>query len=313
MKKLKYIKNISGSNIIINGVNIADAQTVDIYGDNSTSFKTVKGLNEITRYQSSLELYSYENVLMSNDEYITFLNYFNNKHFANQNYFRIYEFLSDDAMVKYNNYSLTPKSVDYIKDVEIRFARKETFNRGFLTNVEYYESSSLDIYGNLVFENPILNVNVTYHIDSNDYVTYRETKRKWKLNNGLYSTDIKTTIKYYSGVMAREEAIQRRNNIINQLIIDVVKIVYGYYYLTYSIHDVELLIMPLLDSLKMEVDKYIKGNIQPLITGISTASVVTYTWLTIIVTGTTTLQDYIENKLLEASLSAGSYTSTEPN
>jgi hypothetical protein len=316
MKKIKSIKNKTSNIIIINNISINQNQIININDYNyGTNFKSIKGFNDImiNYINDNLDIYDYKNNIINNDEFIAFYNYFQNKFLSLNNYFKIYEFITDDCINLYNNYSLTPKSIDYIKDVDIRFARKETFTNGFLTNVEYYESSTTGADNITYFTNPILNVNMKYFINNIGYVAYRETTRKWVKNDGTYSNDTKISTKNYNGLLSREEAITRRNNIINQLVIDIVNIVYMEYYLTNTFDEVELMVLPLMDSLENELNKYIKGNLQPLIVGIIGASSVTYPWLDIEVSAGTTLQEYIENKLLEAILSQGVYTSTEPS
>lgn len=311
MKKIKYIKNISLDTVNINSIEILPGQKVDLT-TYDTLFKCINGYNDIIRLynQNYLEVYDITNEVMSNEEFIEYFNYFSNRFLSLNSYYKLYEFLTDDAISRYNNFSLTPKSVDYIKDVDTRFVRKETFTYGFLTNVQYFESSE-NINGVDVYTNPILNVNIIYHINQIGDISYRETVRKWYKNDGTLSSDSKITYKKYSGISSRDEAIRRRSNIINQLVIDTIGLTYNYYKLTNTFDEVAAMIVPLLDDLDSEVNKYIKGNLQPLIEKFAIVDTNTYPWLNIIF-NSITLKDYITTKLLEAIIVEGSYSSTSP-
>lgn len=312
---LKSIKNISESNLIFDNYTLTPNTTYVI--DNNLKKINNFDLINIYFFSGKLEIIDNNNVIIYDNKIFdtiwSFWKPINVQKDLNPNYYLLYDYLTYDAIIgKYYDFSQAPQSVDYIKDVNIRFARKETFTRGFLTNVEYFESSTTGENNITYYTKPILNVNMKYHINDIGYVEYRETKRKWVRADGLYSTEYKTTTKKYNGIMSREEAIQRRNNIINQLIIDIVSIAYSAYYLTKTFNEVELMVLPLLDSLENETNKYIKGNLQPLILGIMNADTVQNPWLLIPISNGT-LHDYIENKLLEAILTEGIYTSTEPS
>lgn len=313
---LKTIKNITETSLIFDNFTLDAGTSFDI----DTNLQNSNNFILINKYYFSgfLEVWDSDNIQIvdniSFDEVWSFWRKIYSQKEKYPIYFKLYDYLTYDSLIgKIYDFSSAPKSVDYIKDVNLRFARKETFTRGFLTNVEYYESSTTGADNITYYSNPILNVNMKYYVNSIGYVSYRETTRKWMKTDGTYSPDTKISIKQYNGVMSREEAIQRRNNITNQLIIDIVNIVYMNNYLTKTFDEVELMVLPLMDTLENEFNKYIKGNLQPLIIGISNASNVTYPWLDIIVEGSTTLQDFIENKLLESILAEGMYTSTEPS
>lgn len=313
---IKTITNISNSNLEFNNFTLYSGTSFVV--DDNLKSNINYGLINKYYFQKKIKAFDNNNLEITNDvEFDEIWSFNRNIYFQKKqypNYFKLYDFLTKDAFTYKNlNFSYTPKSINYITDVNIRFARKETFTRGFLTNVEYYESSTTGANGELIFNNPVLNVNMKYHVNDIGYVTYRETTRKWQTLDNTYSSDSKVTIKQYNGVMSREEAIQRRNNIINQLIIDIVNITYAYYYTTKTFNETELMVLPLLDELENDVNKYIKGNLQPLIVKVTNADNITHPWLDIIVQGSTTLQDYMENKLLEAILAEGMYTSTEPN
>lgn len=70
--------------------------------------------------------------------------------------------------------------------------------------------------------------------------------------------------------MARNEGIRRRNNIINQLILEVGAMIYLTLPGVTTIQDAEIAALPFLDAVDSDIDKFIKGNLLPLIQTVQT-------------------------------------------
>lgn len=145
------------------------------------------------------------------------------------NHYKIYNFLSDDVYESIGNVNpkLTPKSIDYKKDLNVRLNPEYKFDKfGFLTGCTYYENLSIsyDAYGFTVFtyDNPILEYTANYTFADNGYTSTRSVTRRWYKMDGILSEDSKESFKVYPPMVARDEARIRRKNLINELIIKTV-------------------------------------------------------------------------------------------
>ena len=139
-----------------------------------------------------------------------------------ENNYLIYYFLNEDGYRKFRNFTEVPISLDYKKDVNIRFAKKIEFDKyGFVTTVTYYETVNVTINEtNLAREyeyvNEILKVSFEWNIGIDGYISNRTVNRQWKKEDGTYSSDhIKT--KDYSIIEGQNEGIRRRRNVANLL------------------------------------------------------------------------------------------------
>lgn len=145
----------------------------------------------------------------------------------------LYHHLSDDALARLGgnpDYSITPKSIDYKKDIDMRYHPKFTFDdNGWLTECEYFEDLNVTVnaYGFHVFNfsNPVLKYESSYTQGADGYVQSRTVTRSWFLTSGTYSTDTKTSFKIYEPLTARAEGRRRRQNLINRLLIDTVGLI----------------------------------------------------------------------------------------
>ena len=138
--------------------------------------------------------------------------------------------LSDDVIERMGgelDYTVTPKSIDYKKDLNKRLHPKNTFNEyGYLIESEYFENLDITIsplgFIEYNFTNPVLKYEANYSNGGDGYTQSRVVTRSWVLADGTYSTDTKTSIKIYDAIISREEAKRRRKNLVNSLLVDIV-------------------------------------------------------------------------------------------
>ena len=148
------------------------------------------------------------------------------------NYYIIYDLLSDDTREHKNitNKKLTPKSIDYKIDLDVRLNPKYTFNsRGHLTECIYYKDLSVSVNGagisTYTYSTPVLKYSAEYVVGEDNYTKSRTVTRAWYLLDGSICSNTKITTKVYEATQAREEGVTRRNNIINNLLINVVGLI----------------------------------------------------------------------------------------
>lgn len=179
------------------------------------------------------------------------------------NHYKIYDFLSDDTFERVGsiNPKMTPKSIDYKKELQVRLHPELKFDKfGFMTGCTYYENLTIsyDAYGFTVFtyDNPILNYDADYTFADNGYVSTRTIKRNWYMMDGTLSDDSKTTFKIYPLMVARDEARRRRKNLINDLLIKAV----GLFIMTSpdldDVNEAEADAMPLLKEINSAISAY---------------------------------------------------------
>jgi len=145
------------------------------------------------------------------------------------NYFKIYNFLSEDIISQksINNPFITPKSIDYKKEIDGRLHPKYTFDQyGWLVHCVYYENLNItqDAQGftQYNYSNPVLEMTGEYVMKADGYVGSRTITRKWYRLDGTLDDDAKITEKFYEPVLARDEGKRRRRNIVNNLMIETV-------------------------------------------------------------------------------------------
>lgn len=148
----------------------------------------------------------------------------------NFNYYKIYNFISDDMMDKVNIFN-PPFSLDYKKDLKVRLYPDYFIEKnGLLTKVIYYEKLNTwkDELGftQYDFENPILEYTAEYTFNEDSYLDERVVTRCWyKLDGTLDEENSKISLKVYDAFQSRSEGRRRRQNLINQLILDTVGLI----------------------------------------------------------------------------------------
>jgi len=222
------------------------------------------------------------------------------------NHYKLYHYISDDTIERLGelDYTITPKSIDYKKDINGKLHPKFTFSNGFLINTEYYETVNIVInpqtgLSDLVYENPILKAEFQYHVEADGYVSHRLVKRSWVKADGEYDTiNTKDSTKYYTKKLARSEGVRRRENVIDEVILATGGLILMSHSGATSIPEAEAIAMPFLDSLDSDINKYVKGNTNPLIASILTSDTSVHDWLlTVINQEGNTIQQYLYGQL----------------
>jgi hypothetical protein len=148
------------------------------------------------------------------------------------NYFKIYDLVSDDVYTykNINNKHITPKSIDYKREIDGRLHPKYTFDSsGWLIECEYF--TNLEIWQNAQgftqydYSNPILKYQASYQVKDDGYVGTRTVTRRWYRLDGTLDPDAKITQKSYEPMASREEGFRRRKNLVNNLIIQTVGLI----------------------------------------------------------------------------------------
>lgn len=301
MNRFGYIENKTAESIDFNPFVLGDSEKVALTGQCANPYSYFKIQEEF--HNGTINLYDQNDAIILSGGFQDIWNYrFANVIKYSGETFKIYDYLSEDALEKIGeDFTLTPKAVDYKKDVNGRLHPKRTFVKGFLTECEYFENAGLAVDPNtgftgITYENPVLKVEIDYYIGGDGYVSYRDTTRSWVKHNGEYSTDTKMSRKYYSKIEAKEEGKRRRNNIIDQLTLEVGAFVVLTETGTTSVQEAEALALPFLDELDTSIDKYLKGNTEPIINSITSADTSTHYWLDNTVPGSDpaiTIQQYL--------------------
>jgi hypothetical protein len=132
---------------------------------------------------------------------------------ANYNY-AIYPFLREAAKIKQIN------EIDYTSVIEVmeHLQRKDTFTKGHLTKVEYFETFNKVTN---VGTNKVLQVDMVYTLDASAQTDYRTTTRKWYLRDNTTIGVETVSVKYYNYVEGVKEGVHRRANILDGLKVSV--------------------------------------------------------------------------------------------
>ena len=184
-------------------------------------------------------------------------------------YFKIYDYMNEDNLSKFRDWTKAPHSLDYKIGLNIKLQPKYTYNAlGNVVEVMYYLNAEPNYIGQLTYSDPILKYNAYYYHGENDgYVTHRTVTRSWIMTNDEWSDDEKTTTKYYTKVQARNVGVRRRKSIIDNLIIET-----GFFVLITEgltgVREVELLAKPFLDEVSSSLSSYYEsGNMRDINTG----------------------------------------------
>ena len=153
--------------------------------------------------------------------------YLTEKEKEKYNYYKIYNYTTDDSIENVRDYKIPPHGLNYKTGVSTRLHPDYEFNElGFLVKCTYYSdmSSYLDSNGftQFEFENPILEYTADYELHDNGYAKKRIVERKWYKMDGSISDETKLSEKYYTGITARDEGKRRRRNLINGVLVDTV-------------------------------------------------------------------------------------------
>jgi len=129
--------------------------------------------------------------------------------------FQLYKYTSQNVWSQLNDELLqtVPFEIDYKTGLKIRLQKKETFFKGELRKVEYFEK--YDITTN-TYSIPVIVEDIEYFRTKNLFSYKRITKIRWFYEDGTLCDEIKELEKFYSHVSSRNEIMRRRkNNIAN--------------------------------------------------------------------------------------------------
>lgn len=188
-------------------------------------------------------------------------------------------------------------NIDYVRSLEIRLNPKNIFVAGVLTKKEFYANASFDPYGQLVYSDLIVIETYDYVRDQNNFAISRTTLIEWITEAETVHPKTKTRFKAYNFFESIRETDRRRDNVINELKSSI------------TMYLVAAAGMPLNDAIQTgqsffnyHMDQIIGykevGEAQALVDSIAADS--QHAWLDTAISPTTTLRQYIQDKLLEA-------------
>ena len=315
MNRFGYIENKTESDINFNPFVLGSLEKVEMTGQCDSVYSYFRIQEEFLN--NNINLYNQNDEIILSGDFQDVWNFrFVNVIKYSGETFKIYDHLSEDALEKVGkDFTLTPKAIDYKKDIDGRLHPKYTFVKGFLTNCEYFEKAynvvdPMTGFSGITYENPILNVDISYYIGDDGYVSYRDTTRSWMKHNGEYSTDTKVSRKYYQKFQAKEEGKRRRSNIIDQLTLDTGAFIMLTESGITSVQEAEYTALPFLDFVDTSIDKYIKGNTQEIIDNVMSADTGVYYWIDNTVPGSDpsiTIRQYLLNNLSGGTLEASGF------
>jgi len=209
-----------------------------------------------------------------------------------ENIFKIYNFVNGDADNRIDNYFRDPISLEYKKDVNIRFPTEEIFDvYGNLITINYYESVNIDInplgIKTTTYINKILTVSVNYVYGDDGYLNYRDITREWYLLDDTIGCSI-TKRKFYTNNQAKKAGERRRKNIQNILETKVGTALFlkkgsplvGGDGTFNTVAEADTYGKPLLNALSIYFNKYITNNEHDLLLNeISNIDETTYDWV----------------------------------
>jgi len=310
-----YLKNTSGSQLIVGDITLGIDELYEFYDDfykiPGNLFKSFRKGFSYELIENNMLTYYYGNIISNLNSFkLVFNNIPSLDDYKDNQNFKIYYLLNDDKLYEPINPTTTPKSIDYKTDIK-RLHQKLTFKKGMLVECEYFKNLTitqnelgLDVFN---YSDNILRVLAEYHVSPNSYTDYRVVKRYWAYMDGTYSNDYKESVKYYDTINSRNEGTIRRENIINDCITSISGLIIMTEPTITTVKDAEIFALPVLNEIDGEVNKYVKGYIEPLITKISTIDVSIYgnlgNWFdNTIPNSQASIRQYLVSKLLEGEL-----------
>ncbi len=205
-------------------------------------------------------LWFYENP--ENKEMLEFTNTFDqreiNPNSEELEYFKIYQIMAESAKKSNVNWLLPPHSLDYKKDVARLYSEKKFDEKGELVGVIYYRKYDI-VDGEVVFYDPYVKYEANYFYNEVGYTVKRTVNRYWMTNKGNW-LGLKVTDKFYNPIESREASIRRRKNLINNLLLETVYMIF----LTEGLENLgeaELVALPFFQGLGDELNFYYEvGN-----------------------------------------------------
>lgn len=158
-----------------------------------------------------------------------------------------------------------PVTTDYITGLSTRLHKLVTdFSKGEVREVEWHATPAHD--------DLVLSVHVTYERTPNGLASSRRVIRRWYREDGTVGAQ-KLTTKYYDGLHQMREARRRRDNVVDQLLIDVLGMLV--YTETYAEPDpiaaAEAIGIPFVAARESMLDSYRQTGDQTIVANIGVA------------------------------------------
>lgn len=268
-----YLKNISATNIAINGLTIAIQGKYFVYDSKSKShgldiwrLLDTPAIHQLLS-EGDLIVVDAADAVLDNSEFYQVYNELINKRIKKSPNFLIYALNTNNLYDK--DYSELPNHINFKTELTKKLFQKNTFVRGFLAEAEYFENcvTTYNALGMQIntYSNPITKVVFNWHVGVANYLYKRVSQRSWVLTTGEYSTETVTHTKTYDLFAARNEGIRRRQNIINTTLINTGGLILMNQPSFGSVTAVESYLRNILEVLSHEISIYISGDLEPLI------------------------------------------------
>lgn len=137
-------------------------------------------------------------------------------------YYKIYDFVADKK--KYDT-TKPPIDLDFRCGLTLMLHRKSQVVKGECIKEEYFETCSVDQFGNLTYTNLIVSEHHTFTRDPLGFPVYRASHLKYYDKNGVASQPVKSWVKFYSSLEKIGEGKTRRANLVDNLQMPVIGLI----------------------------------------------------------------------------------------
>lgn len=137
-------------------------------------------------------------------------------------YYKIYDFVADKK--KYDT-TKPPIDLDFRCGLTLMLHRKSQVVKGECVKEEYFETCSVDQFGNLTYTNLIVSEHHTFTRDPLGFPVYRASHLKYYDKNGVASQPVKSWVKFYSSLEKIGEGKTRRANLVDNLQMPVIGLI----------------------------------------------------------------------------------------
>ena len=115
-----------------------------------------------------------------------------------------------------------PYDLDFKTGLTTRLHPNRIFEKGVLVETCYHSDASHNPDGTIDFGEPVVRETFEYLRDAQTFAQQRTQSIEWFLDSGEVGPDKKILTKLYTRVEGIQEGVRRRNNVIDQLKIDLI-------------------------------------------------------------------------------------------